>query len=519
MNKARVFLLPYFLIFSVAAIGIYFRPLLPVDETRYISVAWEMYSNHSFLVPLLNGEPYHHKPPLLFWLIDLLWSVFGVKAWVVRFIPSIFAMGSVTVLYFMAKELWDDEKAAKIAPLILSSMALFVFFASMLTFDVMLTFWVLLSAYFLIKASKKLEFKFFFWAGVAIGFGALTKGPVILVHLLPLVLYLPFLKKIDKKRWFLGFVKSVLIGLFIALLWAVPAAINGGEEYAKAIFWGQSANRVVSSFAHKRPFWWYLPMLIFLFMPYLIFGKVFKGFKEIKRDENLKLLAVWIGGAVFIFSLISGKQIQYLLPEIPPFALIAARIISKRYDQISREDLRYISYVYLFIAFLFILGILYLKFVENRYNLSLTPFVVMTVFVGALGLWLRLYPFKKYILEAVGFSMVLFIFSLHIGLIDVWKIQDLKPAAKEIKSLQDRGEKVAIIGKYHDQYHFLGRLKEPILVVKNDKESISDFIEKNPNAVIVYKIKKNEVYNGKILNSYSFRNKRILFVKAKDFNP
>ena len=40
------------------------RPLLPVDETRYASVAWEMWSRGDFLVPYLNGEPYSHKPPL-----------------------------------------------------------------------------------------------------------------------------------------------------------------------------------------------------------------------------------------------------------------------------------------------------------------------------------------------------------------------------------------------------------------------------------------------------------------------
>ncbi|HBT43825.1 MAG TPA: glycosyltransferase, partial [Rhodospirillaceae bacterium] len=34
------------------------RPLLPVDETRYLAVAWEMWQRGDFLVPYLNGEPY-----------------------------------------------------------------------------------------------------------------------------------------------------------------------------------------------------------------------------------------------------------------------------------------------------------------------------------------------------------------------------------------------------------------------------------------------------------------------------
>ncbi len=49
------------------------RHLLAVDETRYVSVAWEMWLRGDWLVPHLNGEPYDHKPPLLFWLIHLSW--------------------------------------------------------------------------------------------------------------------------------------------------------------------------------------------------------------------------------------------------------------------------------------------------------------------------------------------------------------------------------------------------------------------------------------------------------------
>ena len=49
--------------------AIVLRPPLPVDETRYLAVAWEMWLRDDFLVPYLNGEAYHHKRPLLFWLM------------------------------------------------------------------------------------------------------------------------------------------------------------------------------------------------------------------------------------------------------------------------------------------------------------------------------------------------------------------------------------------------------------------------------------------------------------------
>ena len=44
------------------------RPMTPIDETRYISVAWEMWLRGDFLVPFKNGATYSHKPPLMIWL-------------------------------------------------------------------------------------------------------------------------------------------------------------------------------------------------------------------------------------------------------------------------------------------------------------------------------------------------------------------------------------------------------------------------------------------------------------------
>jgi 4-amino-4-deoxy-L-arabinose transferase-like glycosyltransferase len=48
------------------------RSLIPVDETRYTSVAWEMWLRGDYLVPHLNGATYSHKP-LVHVLARQLW--------------------------------------------------------------------------------------------------------------------------------------------------------------------------------------------------------------------------------------------------------------------------------------------------------------------------------------------------------------------------------------------------------------------------------------------------------------
>ena len=100
--------------------AIVLRPPLPVDETRYLAVAWEMWLRDDFLVPYLNGEAYHHKPPLLFWLMHAGWSVFGVNEWWPRLVAPLFALAALWWTGRLSRLLWpDDTTAASLAPIVL----------------------------------------------------------------------------------------------------------------------------------------------------------------------------------------------------------------------------------------------------------------------------------------------------------------------------------------------------------------------------------------------------------------
>ncbi|WP_438438727.1 ArnT family glycosyltransferase [Hydrogenophilus thermoluteolus] len=79
--------------FAGGLVALFVRHPFPIDETRYLAVAWEMHWRDVWLMPLLEGEPYVQKPPLLFWLIRLGWLVFDVNAWWPRLLIVFFALG------------------------------------------------------------------------------------------------------------------------------------------------------------------------------------------------------------------------------------------------------------------------------------------------------------------------------------------------------------------------------------------------------------------------------------------
>jgi 4-amino-4-deoxy-L-arabinose transferase-like glycosyltransferase len=79
MNDSRRELGIALALVALLAATSFVRPIFPVDETRYVGVAWEMWQRGDFLVPYQNGVPYSHKPPLYFWLMHAGWALFGVN--------------------------------------------------------------------------------------------------------------------------------------------------------------------------------------------------------------------------------------------------------------------------------------------------------------------------------------------------------------------------------------------------------------------------------------------------------
>src|SRR5690242_18802207 len=55
--------------------------LFEPDESRYAEIPREMLQRGEWVVPYLQGEPYLDKPPLLYWLIECSYALFGVQVW------------------------------------------------------------------------------------------------------------------------------------------------------------------------------------------------------------------------------------------------------------------------------------------------------------------------------------------------------------------------------------------------------------------------------------------------------
>lgn len=485
-------------------VALYYRPTLPVDETRYLAVAWEMWLRGDFLVPYLNGETYSHKPPMLFWLIHAGWGVFGVNDWSPRLIAPLFGLGCLFLTRSLGLALWPtDNKAADLAPLILTGCVFWTLFVTLTMFDMMLAFFCLLGLLGIVKARRQGG-----WIGgvlviLAVGLGILTKGPAILLHILPVALTAPLWGRLMAPLentnpstgfgWYFGLMIAVALGIAMALVWAIPAGQAGGEAYQEAIFWGQAAGRMVESFAHQRPIWWYAALIPGLLLPWMIWPSLWNAIRDfgagLWRDGGSLLCVIWGATAFIAFSLISGKQLHYLLPEFPALALIAARCLSQRESQQTASRWSQFPSALVFVALGAALVLLPLGRLPVRLPIWASEvsgnwggLIILAAVLALLYLPKRS---EKQVMSLVLLPVSLVV-ALHLAVSPMLaKRYDLKPISLQLKAWEDEGIAIANFGKYHGQFQFLGRLTRPVAVVGQRENDLENFLRDHPTGRIV----------------------------------
>lgn len=492
LGQSRLFWAGCLLLVLVASVA--GRPDIPIDETRYVSVAWEMWAGGDWLVMHKNGLPYHHKPPLLFWLIGLGWGVFGVNDWWPRTISAIFSFACLGLTAAIARRLWPRAEAVgERAGWLLLGGVFWLFFSSAVIFDVMLAACCLLALLAGLRARQGERRGTWGLFGTALGLGILAKGPVALLHVLPVLLAAPWWDSRGRggRAWYGRLALGVLLAAAVALAWAIPAAIRGGEEFRNAIFWGQTAGRVSGTLAHKQPFWFYLAVLPLLLFPWFFWGRWWRALAAAWRERGtpgVRFCLAWILPAFLVFSLSGGKQAHYLLPLLPAFALLAAAgwpdgLGSGRWSALPLA---------------LCLGLLGALFVAHP---AWAPRLWLAAYAG--GEWrlagvLLLALAVASLLAGRGagkgpqhlapLSAALVAFALLLVLRPLAPTFDMTPLARELKALEERGVPVAHASAYNDQYQYYGRLRRPLEEI--GRGDVAAWLERNPEGRVVAYLKK-----------------------------
>lgn len=467
-------------LFCVLRVG--HLPLMPIDETRYLSVAWEMWQHHSLLVPLLNGEPYPHKPPLLFWVIQSAWALLGTSDWVSRLAVPAIGLLSYPLLASIVRQ-FDPEAhhEARWAPLVLMSLTLWFVYQALSMFDVLFTTCFLVAVLGWVRYVRSGHAAMVLLAGVGVGLGVLAKGPVILLYWLPLVLGTRFWQPTGvelSRRHLIAALAATLIGAAIGLAWAIPAAMSGGSDYAEAIFWGQSAGRIANAFDHARPWYWYLPLLPLLILPWSSVGI----WRRPWLVTPMQRFAAWGSlPPLLLLSLVSGKQIHYLMPIMPFLATWIAVRLGKGDPRRAWATSIILGLVTLLLAALpDIAG----RFYPQTPLPSTTRLAALVPALFAVLLWKR--TRRLTLALAWPLSLLALLLAISPAIRGYYNIQ---PTARELARLEARNVPVAYLGHYADQFRFLGRTHKDMTLFDSDA-TFAAWRETHPQGVMIEVVKR-----------------------------
>jgi 4-amino-4-deoxy-L-arabinose transferase-like glycosyltransferase len=483
------------------------RPLFPLDETRYVAVAWEMWLRGEYLSPSLNGIFYEHKPPLLFWMLQLGWATGAIAFWT-KFLPILIAVSTGLVLCTVARRAYGHEAAPLAALIYLGTLGVSLQ-APLVMFDGLVTLCLAISMLPLVQGCREGSMRAWAMSGVGLGLGLLAKGPIIFLYYLPLVLMAPrsWREVAGTSRWFLGAALALVTALALFLMWIGPLLM---DDSVRGLFFAQVFDRVSAGDAnlgHNRPIWIYLIWAPVLLMPWVFVRPLWPAGDQ-SSDTDRWLLRSAILSLIFL-SLISNKQPHYLLPIVAMLAPMWAGA----WVAASRKRRAWVLAILATIpvllgAMLMLVRASAMGTPDGAWLSGVSPaWAVLVLMIGGIvpRLW---YGWRGVVLV---FPSAAIMMVLGLGYLPAAGDRvSVEPMSEVVAAAVADDRPVAFLGRYHGQFNFVGRL--PLVTIEVlSAEQVRDWIQSNPDGLLVTRGKRTEVMSEVLPEAAQLYRSGVLF--------
>ena len=323
-----LFILCYFIFFF--NIGNY--PLMDVDETRYVSMARDMFHSKDFLTLYLNGDYFFEKPPLYFWGECLSFAIFGkVNEFTARFPVALYGALCTFLVYFVGKK-FVSRRYGFISALILATSLEFVMLAKFAILDIVVTTCVGFSVMFGFltqfennneKVKTLYWWLFYIFSGLAVMAKGIPGFVVPFATMFFVSIYNKTFKQIFRPQYiFPGF----LFFFLIIIPWHLAMFNIHNPLFYNEYVVKHHLERFLNSneIGRKQPFYFYFVTVMWGLVPWIFSAisvgivKMSKSIKERNFDfpKNRFLIfnAIAFGVVMLFFSSSSTKLITYILP-------------------------------------------------------------------------------------------------------------------------------------------------------------------------------------------------------------
>ncbi|MBX3097368.1 MAG: glycosyltransferase family 39 protein [Fimbriimonadaceae bacterium] len=308
-------------------LGWWMYPLFDLDEGFYAAIVGEMQRRGDWLTPFYNGSAWFEKPILLYWAagpLNSIWqSEFMLRA------PSVAAtLGTAWILYRWIGST-HGQAAGVITGLAYATSLVPVLMGRLMTPDALFTM-CMVGAFASFVESMQMRPKRRVISGGWLGLAVLAKGPVALILFGMVVVVSYWRESTLRHRFKGGWLLFTITCLSVIAIWYVPCYLANRDEFVQKFLIEQNLQRFLGGDSAHRTAWYltpiYYPLIMLLGMfPWSYYA--LRSYRIVGLDATTRFAVRWCVLVLVFFSISQSKLPHYILPALPPVAVLAARYL------------------------------------------------------------------------------------------------------------------------------------------------------------------------------------------------
>jgi len=330
---------------NLGAIG-----LVGPDEPRYAWIARAMAETGDWVTPRLYGQPWFEKPVLYYWAAAVGFRLHLPAEWAARLPAAVAALAAALGIAWLAWKHYSHDVNSLSSPVLLASLLFTTSVAAIgfsrsaspdMLFSASLTLAMASATCVFCRAEALRAFKTVEGVshsdatplalfGFFLALGTLAKGPAALALAGGAI----GLWALFTRKWRMAFrlAHPIAVGVFgvVALPWYVVCVARNPDFLRVFILQHNFERYLTPMFQHRQPFWFFGPILLLALVPWtpLLWPVTKEGLRLLREkswsDSAGFFIACWAVFPVLFFSFSQSKLPGYVLPVIPPLALLCA---------------------------------------------------------------------------------------------------------------------------------------------------------------------------------------------------
>ena len=320
-------------------------PLLEPDEGRYTEIPREMLATGDFVTPHLDGVLYFEKPPLHYWLTAAAIRLLGLSTFSARLWSAVFGLAGAALVYALGAAM-GGRRAGAVAAVALGTSPFWVGLSRLATLDMTVTFFLTatLACFWLAHRAPPEGTEGtpararWWWYGMfaAAALSVLAKGLIGIVIPGAVVFFYLWATRQWRVLATVPWLTGVPLFLVLAAPWHLLAAART-PDFAWFYFVHEHLMRFATGEAQRQePPWFFLAIVGLGCVPWSGLFPAAAMLVEWRRlraslaeRREVAFLLIWAVFIVAFFSASRSKLIPYVLPALPPLAVLVGLAVER----------------------------------------------------------------------------------------------------------------------------------------------------------------------------------------------